>query len=764
MRRSSIREWLKAGVTDSRERLVIVVVWVVSSWHWLSGFKLIPYDAFDEFYPVSYFVAQTLRAGDLPWWNPFQYSGTPLFADPQSLIFTAFTVVGVSVGAAYSPTIFNWVELLHVLAGGIALHAYVLRHTSEPLRRVAAVITYMLAGVATSRLQHVPQIVTYGYLPVALLLGERLIEEVTWLRTLGLSAILAAIFVNPNQLVLLGGFAVAFLLAVTLSTHHRTRVLQVVGAGGAAMLLALLAASPVLSAVVEFVGLSNRQSIDITSSVPASMPPFALLAIVFPGMFGIGGFVPQHWSPNDISENWLYVGLLPILLLASGGWRCGTRYFYFCLGATALIAIFMIGTNSAVYPWLFANVPGFHLFRRPADGAYALILLVALLIAYQGKSGTPGKRDDFQQSSIVNWRWLLAFVGFATVFASVTGLWGWVVSRHVELQFLKVAGLAAIRYLACAWLMWALASRSQRTTPYGKSTTGGLLILALLAAIEVSVPVRFGEFTGTSRSWDVGRFYRGQTDRQAGQEIATLTHWLNANGVGNEPSGYRFEAPLGAFASGLPNFAALPSTLGYAPIWLKNHERAVGAFAGPAARTFPVQAPNYTSAWFRALGLKYVMLPSSDATNIGPNEIVTAQRRIAVRAARDVLLQSAVLEPVRLAGYEVWRLAEPFAPVRLVDARQLEAAVPVDHEAPAGRCTLTQRHPSSLQATCDVLQHSVVVFSEIWYPGWYACDGSERLPLEIAWSTFRAIRLSPGIHRIAMKFEPSPILRSASCR
>ena len=58
--------------------------------------------------------------------------------------------------------------MLHVAAGGFALIAYAKAFPSSVLQRVVAALTFAMAGVATSRLQHVPQIVTYSYLAIIL--------------------------------------------------------------------------------------------------------------------------------------------------------------------------------------------------------------------------------------------------------------------------------------------------------------------------------------------------------------------------------------------------------------------------------------------------------------------------------------------------------------------------------------------------------------------------------------------------------------------
>lgn len=61
---------------------------IVLDWPWLSGLVTIPWDAKAHFLPQLQFLAQSIHAGQSPFWNPFIFSGSPQIADPQSLIFS----------------------------------------------------------------------------------------------------------------------------------------------------------------------------------------------------------------------------------------------------------------------------------------------------------------------------------------------------------------------------------------------------------------------------------------------------------------------------------------------------------------------------------------------------------------------------------------------------------------------------------------------------------------------------------------------------
>ena len=70
------------------ESLWLATLWTVLVLPFLTGRRLIDYDSVEAFYPAAFFNAQSLRAGEWPWWNPFVYAGHPQVADPQGLVFS----------------------------------------------------------------------------------------------------------------------------------------------------------------------------------------------------------------------------------------------------------------------------------------------------------------------------------------------------------------------------------------------------------------------------------------------------------------------------------------------------------------------------------------------------------------------------------------------------------------------------------------------------------------------------------------------------
>jgi hypothetical protein len=94
---------------------------------------------------------------------------------------------------------------------------------------------------------------------------------------------------------------------------------------------------------------------------------------------------PPEVALTDDSENYLFVGVVPVLLvvwfgIAGGGaWRHGRRLTTSTLAVTSL---FILGRYTPFYGLAFTYVPGIDLFRRPTDASFVFGIALAPLAGH----------------------------------------------------------------------------------------------------------------------------------------------------------------------------------------------------------------------------------------------------------------------------------------------------------------------------------------------------------------------------------------------
>ena len=188
---------------------------VVGSWNLLGTETVVGMDAATQAYPWYSFLGESLSSGEIPGWNPYQFSGTPFAADPLS-------------GWSYLPAmlLFSFLPLataaksylfLHLLLAGLFAYALARVLGIKILGSLLAAVSYEFNGFLylsnTCCFGHVPVVC---WLPLVILGAELAIrssgrlERVLWwgVSGLALSQILASWIGQGSYyaLLVLGGY------------------------------------------------------------------------------------------------------------------------------------------------------------------------------------------------------------------------------------------------------------------------------------------------------------------------------------------------------------------------------------------------------------------------------------------------------------------------------------------------------------------------------------------------------------------------------
>ncbi len=175
---------------------------------WRLNDLVVPWDSKNHFYPMFRFLADALRHGTVPLWNPYHFAGYPAVADPQSLIFTPSMVLFALVAPDASMPVFDAVILAHLFVGGAGVLALARRWGWHPAAGCLTALVFTFGGAASGRLEHTGMIISYIYFPWALwgLQAALARRSLRW-------AVLTGLFV---ALMALGRDQVAFTLCLCL--------------------------------------------------------------------------------------------------------------------------------------------------------------------------------------------------------------------------------------------------------------------------------------------------------------------------------------------------------------------------------------------------------------------------------------------------------------------------------------------------------------------------------------------------------------------
>ena len=694
---------------------LVAAVWVLAVSRWIVKGSVVPWDSKNQFYAFFRFLSATLRVFEWPFWNPYHYGGHPSVADPQSLVFSPVFVAWGALDPAPTMQAFDLVVLAHLLAGGIAIAIIGWRAEWPVASCVLAAALFMLGGAASGRLQHTGIILSYAAFPPALLMLQLALQRRSQMAAMGFAVLATGVALGRNQVALM---LCMLLLAAALAEiwwrrqplsylRERSGVLATMGLIGGALL-----AVPILL-TVQFAGLSNRPSEVLNDALRGSLYPANLATLMVANIFGTHA---SYWGPGastladvaltDDSENYLFVGSVPILLLLwfglGGGaaWRVGHRLM---TGTLVAALLFMLGRYTPLYDLAFRYVPGIDLFRRPTDASFvfgiALAILAGHFLADYVRDGLPKSRPLPAFAAVFV---LVAVVGSAVSFSSRTG--------HA-LQAIRETVFTALGMVIIALILHRARKPSVRAVAAG--------IITCIAVAELIWWNAASRLNAESRS-----FY-AVLEKPTGAEAAAIARLESSLLEDHRRGSYpRVEVlGLGGPWQNLAMVRGWEATNGYNPLRIGIYDRLIEPGEenwDVRLRQFPPEFPNYNCAVAQELGLTYLVLGQPLETL--PNLTTTT--------AADLLH----------AGPPVWIYRLPGATARAAEDR--------------GEARIVVLAPGRVEVVAKSPDGGRLVLHDSYYPGWFAEVDGEPTPIIRVDSLFRAVEVPAGTHQVTFRFRP----------
>ena len=414
----------------------IALVWVTAASQWIVTDTVVPWDAKNQSYAFFRFLASTMHAGSMPFWNPYHYGGHPSVADPQSLIFAPVFMVWAWFDARPSMVAFDLMVHAHLLVGGLALGAMGWRMGWPLPAAVLAATVFMLGGPASGRLQHTGMILSYALFPPALLLLSLALQRRSIPIAAGFAAVAAMLTLERNHASLLLCFTLAAVLAGEIVSaadrrrwlRERRAVFATIVVVAAALLTAPLlltmqfAACPIVRKC-RSTGRWKPRFIRPTSRDGSRQRDG--LAGEHANLLGPQLRYVARSGATDRSFNYLFVGvttvIVPALVRHCRRWAPAPRPPA-ADGRAGRGAPLHAGPYTPLYALAFDYVPGINLFRRPVDGAFvfvaALAILAGHLLAEYVREGLP-RRSLWRSAAVA--AGAIALTAWAVVFSAKSG-------------------------------------------------------------------------------------------------------------------------------------------------------------------------------------------------------------------------------------------------------------------------------------------------------------------------------------------------------
>jgi hypothetical protein len=333
-------------------------------------------------YPGRVFLANALKGGQLPFWNPYIFMGFPLLAEPEIGPLYPFNLLfALPIPHYYVLTLFL---VLHFSLA--AVFAYLLARSLAVSCAGSFVsgLAFAFGGFLGAQLNNMNILTGSVWLPLILCLFSLALRKRSYLFAAGAGVALAAQILTAHPqillytLIVLGTYTLYSLVTLPRADARQIRTVSLLSVTAVAVGLGLAAVQllPTFQ-LQQYSALSESPGYDFVTAY--SLPKYRLLSFVFPGFLGTP--VTGYRGEPFFEEHHGYIGILP-LILAAWAWskRRDPQVRFF--GILALLSIVLALGNETPLYHLLAHVPVYNYFRIPARWLLVLSLSLAVLAGY----------------------------------------------------------------------------------------------------------------------------------------------------------------------------------------------------------------------------------------------------------------------------------------------------------------------------------------------------------------------------------------------
>ncbi len=298
-------------------------------------------------YPWRNLAIGSLRKGELPLWNPYSFSGTPLLGNLQSAAFYPFNILLVVFGF---PTGWSIMIVLQVLLGGTFMWQLLRHWKLHPLAQTLGVLSWVGSGFWVSWLEWNTLVQTVLWLPLLLLLVDKIFfsqKKTLWLGLFSIS-LATSFFAGHLQTFFYLALVVAGYIAVRIWQTKKYKYLFVFLLSS---LLFLILTFVQWWPFIKFLTLSAKEVDPNVLTRPDWFIPWQNLAqFIAPDFFGNPATL-NYFGVWNYQEFVGYIGIAGLLFAAFSIFRRDKKTLFFCL-LLFLSLIFALPTFLAQIPFV----------------------------------------------------------------------------------------------------------------------------------------------------------------------------------------------------------------------------------------------------------------------------------------------------------------------------------------------------------------------------------------------------------------------------
>jgi len=287
-------------------------------------------DIITQIYPWKYFTIGQLKNGEIPFWNPYSFSGTPHMANYQSAVFSPFDFFYFIL-----PFLDAWsfIVLLQPLLAGIFAYMYLRQVKVSNAGSLLGAVAFMFSGFMVVWMAYGTLTMAIVFLPLILYFIEKSFEKKSVLPFVGISIFTTFSYLSGHFQTSL--YLTTMVVFYTVYKAFITKDIRSAVFAAIYIFLGIVLAMPQILPTFEFYKNSVRDSAYNSGS---GIPYYNFVTAFAPDFFG--NPVTRNNKFLDYAEWQAFIGIIPLFLATFVFWKKSPQsFFLIAVAGTAILAI-----------------------------------------------------------------------------------------------------------------------------------------------------------------------------------------------------------------------------------------------------------------------------------------------------------------------------------------------------------------------------------------------------------------------------------------
>ena len=682
-------------------------------------------DIITQIFPWKNFAIESLKNFEIPLWNPYSFSGSPFLANYQSAVLSPLNII------FFLPLKFidawSLIILLQPLLAGLFTYAFVRSLKIGKAGSLLASISFMFCGFITTWMAYGVLGYAIIFLPLALFAIEKYLEtdRVRFLILFSLTIPLSFFSGHFQTSIYFFLFVIFYLVYVLIKTRNFKKTFKLL----IYLLIGVLMSTPQLLPSYEFYLNSVRSSLFGKVEV---IPWGYLPTLIAPDFLG-NPVTRNDWFGHYAEWNG-FVGIFPLLLAfySVSKERLKTVLFFLVM----IFGSLLLAYNTPLVDFLV-------LLKIPVlstSAASRVIVLFSFSVAVLSAFGLENLLKDIasrEKKKIIIW-----LVFCALIFAL---LWG-IVFFHLFLNPVQTS--IAKSNLILPSLIFVLGSLSILFSSLSRKT----LILALLIIGLTSFEML--RFSSKWQPWDPKNLVFPSTS--VSKFFPKISSQFRTFGTFGAEDGVYYKLPL---------------VEGYEPLYIKRYGEFMeslsdGKIKEPTRYVVSLAKDGKnTPKAINLLGIKYFVHKVSDGRaiwafpiwNYKPEQfrIIYQDSQFEVFENKNVFPRAYLVNNIKLETDSQKILDNMFR--ENVDLRNevvIEEAINMKPGFSTGSASIISYKPNSVSLKTNSDGDSLLLLTDVFYPGWKATVDGKEVKIYRSDYTFRSVVVPGGQHEVKFLYKP----------